>query len=502
MPGDPSILLSPRTGRPLRKASANNLMMQAVQYSDYSTDPYELKIVEVPRPQPKPGQLLIRILYAGMNHIDAILFSGLMKTSNWKVEFPFIPGYEFSGIVEDIGEGISMITSKTFVIGDEVFGVNWDQGRPHSKNLSSPEPFASCFAEFICISVEKVSHKPKSVSWPVAAAMGLAGTVAYQCVHDIGYVMGDSRVLVLGGNTLVGSIVIQLAKSRDAFVASVTRSDVGVTPAVSPCINTRKHLGDGFSALTRTPSFSYQQQQLQQQQQQAAARKSRSRSNSLSVGAVQSVFSRPSSLFVETKGIAVMDDMMEEKNSSLSIENVQINNKDIATSNVSSSPNKVASNNGHNKPDLVIHYDREDWFKHPECRGFDFILDTVGEPNTLSILKESDGMIHIGAAYVNLVNPAVGLIAQAHPPFSYARFYCLNQNTAHQDLVAQYVEEGKIRIPIHAIYPFTVEGVVHMFQVMNSRRHKGKLVLDIANYLRSVNSVTPRAPLSPEKLSV
>ena len=419
-----------------RSSRIRNNVMLAVQYSQYSTDPYDLELVEVARPLPKPGQLLIRILYAGMNHVDAIVYSGLMKSSNWRVEFPFTPGYEFSGIVEEVGEGVGIISNKHFHIGDEVFGVNWDQGRPNSKDPHSHEPIASCFAEFICISAEKVSRKPSNVSWEVAAAMGLAGTVAYQCVHDIGYVMSDSRVLVIGGNTLVGNLAIQLAKSRGAFVASVCRSNSHVAPP-SPVYGEHHHHGDGFN-LTRSFSSSSQSGRVH-------------RANSKRHEELHPILSRSPSSIIETKSNS--QDELDE--------------------------NHIASNC--DTADLVIHYDREDWYKHPDCRGFDFILDAVGEPSTLTVLKETEEMIHVGAAYVNLVNPAVGLIPQGHPPFSYARFYCFNQNTAHQDLIAQMVADGKLHIPIREVFSFTLDGVAEMFKMMASRRHKGKLILEISN---------------------
>ena len=131
------------------------------------------------------------------------------------------------------------------------------------------------------------------------------------------------------------------------------------------------------------------------------------------------------------------------------------------------------------EPDLVLDHSTAALRDTAQCRGFDFVLDCVGEHHTLSLLKETDNMVRVGAAYVNLVNPAVGLVAQAHPPFAYARFYCFRQDSAQQAHIARLVEEEKVVVPVSEVFPFTREGVVAMFRTAAARKHKGKLVLDI-----------------------
>jgi NADPH:quinone reductase-like Zn-dependent oxidoreductase len=348
--------------------------MQAVQYSDYSQNPDDLVLVQVPIPVPGKGQVLVRIYFAAMNHIDLILFSGMLRTSNWKVDLPFIPGYEFSGVVDAVGE-----EATKFAVGDEVFAVNWENGRHNSKVPDSLEPVGGCFTEYICLSEARLSKKPPDMSFARAACLSMIGTAALQCLDEIGYVTTGSRVLIIGGGMLVGSVAIQLAKQRGAFVVSAQRPVIRETGRLSR-----------YGSMRHT--------------------------------------------WESTPGA-----------------------------------------------DVVVNCEPAAMAENPDCRGFDFVLDIVGDPETLSVLKTTPGMVCTGAAYVNLVNPAVGVLQQAHPPFSYARFYCFRQDSAQQDVIAKLVDEGNLHIPIYEIFPFSKDGIVKMFRTMAQRKHKGKLLLEIFN---------------------
>lgn len=330
--------------------------MQAVQYSAYSSDFSNLEIVHVPKPTPGENQVLVKIFVSAANQIDLYLFYGIMRNNKWKMQFPFTPGYDFSGVVEDVGSNV-----RDFERGDEVFGVNWGISR-HDNPKDPSEPIGGCFSEYIVIDSAKLSRKPRRVPFGYAAAIGTAGTAAYQCVHDIGLVGAGSRVLILGGSTMVGLLSIQLAKLAGAWVATTC--------------STRSHD------------------------------------------------------FVSQFGA-----------------------------------------------DLVIHYDTEKWYNHPEIQALDFILDMAGIPYTLEKLKEVDNMINVGAAFVTLVNPDVGSNPKAHPPFAVARFYCFQQSTKVQDRLMALLEEEKIRVPICDHFPFTRRGVTHLYETLQGRQAQGKLLL-------------------------
>jgi NADPH:quinone reductase len=330
-------------------------MMHAIQYRVYSADINNLELVTTPKPVPRPNQLLIRIFVAAGNQVDLYLYYGILRRNKWKIEFPITPGYDFSGVVEARGEEVA-----GFDVGDEVFGVNWGAGRHDDKDPT--EPIASCFAEYLVIDASKVSMKPRRIPFGHAAALGTSGTAAYQCIHTIGLVHRGSRVLIIGGSTMVGCLAIQLAKITGAWVATTC--------------STRSHN------------------------------------------------------FVAEFG-----------------------------------------------PDLIIHYDTEKWYKHPEINALDFVMDISGTANTLEILKESPNMINVGAAFVSLVNPDIGTNAKAHPPFAFARFYCFHQNTKHQDILMELVDQDQLRVPIHDHFPFSKRGVIQLFESLQTRQAQGKLLL-------------------------
>lgn len=131
------------------------------------------------------------------------------------------------------------------------------------------------------------------------------------------------------------------------------------------------------------------------------------------------------------------------------------------------------------RPDVIVPYDREKWYLHPQCKRFDFVLDLAGAATTLETLKTSEDLITTGAAFVTLVNPLVGHVAQRHPPFSYARFFCLHQDSAQQALLAERMACGQLSLPIAAVHPFTRQGVQDMLREVKAGRAHGKHVLRI-----------------------
>lgn len=122
-------------------------------------------------------------------------------------------GYDFAGVIEQIhaSEG-----KCDFIVGDEVFGVNWG----NHKHDEEGTPTGGAFAEYIRVPLRKLSKKPFALSFELAAASALVGTTAYQIVVECAKVSSGSKVLILGGSSAVGSLAIQLAKARGAWVAT------------------------------------------------------------------------------------------------------------------------------------------------------------------------------------------------------------------------------------------------------------------------------------------
>lgn len=187
--------------------------MNAVVYAEYGgVDKMELKAV--PKPQPGPREVLIKVTAAAVNPVDWKLREGYIKA--WPQTLPIIPGWDVSGVVESVGAEV-----KSFAAGDEV----WSYTRPASDLKIDGEPteheqigFNGTIAEYVTVAHWKVARKPASINMSQAAAVPLAGLTAWQGLFDQGGVQAGSKVVILGASGGVGSFAVQFAKARGATV--------------------------------------------------------------------------------------------------------------------------------------------------------------------------------------------------------------------------------------------------------------------------------------------
>lgn len=107
-------------------------------------------------------------------------------------------------------------------VGSEVFGFQWSQNRPHE--LEENPLILGSFAEYILIHASKLCLKPRSLSFEIAATLGVVACTAYQCLFDYGHVTSGSKVLILGGSSAVGILAIQFAKLKGAHVVTTCSS--------------------------------------------------------------------------------------------------------------------------------------------------------------------------------------------------------------------------------------------------------------------------------------
>ncbi|HYT01498.1 MAG TPA: NADP-dependent oxidoreductase [Candidatus Acidoferrum sp.] len=120
------------------------------------------------------------------------------------LQFPSTLGTDFSGVVKQIGEGVSTVSQ-----GDELYG---------QAPVFTGGPGA--FAEMALANAKSIAHKPKNLSHVEAAALPLVGVSAWQAlVENIG-LSKDQKILIHGGAGGIGSISIQLAKHLGAYVAT------------------------------------------------------------------------------------------------------------------------------------------------------------------------------------------------------------------------------------------------------------------------------------------
>jgi NADPH:quinone reductase-like Zn-dependent oxidoreductase len=170
-------------------------MPRAVRFDEYGgTD--VLNVVEVERPKPGPGQLLLRVKAAGINPGEAKIREGLLH-SMWPATFPSGQGSDLAGTVEETGEGVS-----GFAPGDEIIGYTDERASQ---------------AEYAVIGQAHATPKPPGLSWEVAGSLFVVGATAVAAIRAISVSTGDT-VVISGAAGGVGSIAVQLAKLEGATV--------------------------------------------------------------------------------------------------------------------------------------------------------------------------------------------------------------------------------------------------------------------------------------------
>jgi NADPH:quinone reductase-like Zn-dependent oxidoreductase len=176
--------------------------VRAVRFDEYG--PVDvLQVVDVPRPAPGPGQVLVQVKAAGINPGEAKIREGLLAHL-WPATFPSGQGSDLAGVVAETGDSVTGWT-----IGDEVIG--WTDNRASQ-------------AEYVVVEEENLTARPAGVPWEVAGALFVAGATAYATVRAVALTEGDT-VVVSGATGGVGSIAVQLARRVGATVIGVAGDD-------------------------------------------------------------------------------------------------------------------------------------------------------------------------------------------------------------------------------------------------------------------------------------
>lgn len=176
-------------------------MPQAVRFNEYG-DVDVLQVVEVPRPVPGPGQVVVEVRAAGINPGEAGIRSGVFA-ERWPSTFPSGQGSDLAGVVAEVGSGVTRAAP-----GDEVIGFTDDR---------------ASHAQFVVVEEANLIPRPAGVSWEAAGSLYVAGTTAYAAVRAVTLTPGDTVVVsaAAGG---VGSLVVQLAKAAGATVIGLAGS--------------------------------------------------------------------------------------------------------------------------------------------------------------------------------------------------------------------------------------------------------------------------------------
>jgi len=172
--------------------------MKAVVIHEYG-GPEVLKYEDVPQPEPKQDELLIRVIAAGVNPVDGMIRSGMFDKEGRRA-FPVILGGDISGVVEKVGSNITKFKS-----GDPVFAyVSLDN--------------SGGYAQYAVVTEREAAPKPKSLTYVEAAAVPIVALTAWQALIDTAKLKAGQTVLIHGGSGGVGSFAIQIAKAHGAKV--------------------------------------------------------------------------------------------------------------------------------------------------------------------------------------------------------------------------------------------------------------------------------------------
>ena len=190
-------------------AQSSTPKMKAIIVDEYG-GPDVLKLEEVPRPEPKDDQILVRVIAAGVNPVDAAARSE-KYAKFFGIVLPFVPGYDIAGIVEKKGANI-----KKFKTGDSVYAyIGLGEG--------------GGYAEYAVVTEVEAAPKPKSLNYIEAAAVPVVALTARQALIDTAKLSAGQTVLIHGGSGGVGTFAIQIAKARGAKViatASTANQDL------------------------------------------------------------------------------------------------------------------------------------------------------------------------------------------------------------------------------------------------------------------------------------
>lgn len=166
--------------------------------------PEVFELQELLRPKPGPKQVLVKVYATSVNPVDYKIRGG---TGRHPVKLPVVLGGDVSGVVEELGPGVT-----DFKVGDEVYYSPGFGGLPGS------------YAEYNLASEETVAFKPENLTHFEAASIPLAGGTAWDGLITRGKVQLGESVLIHAGAGGVGSLAIQIAKAAGAYVFTTCRS--------------------------------------------------------------------------------------------------------------------------------------------------------------------------------------------------------------------------------------------------------------------------------------
>ncbi len=173
--------------------------MKAVRLSEYGG---QLAFNDVPTPTIARDEILVKTKSTAVNHLDLVEASGTVRQV-LPLDLPWIPGHEFSGVVEQIGSDVA-----AWAPGDAVFGTS-----------------GGAYAEYLAVKPGTIAKKPSNLSFEEAASVPVASQTAWQGIFTHGHLEKGQTILIHGGAGAVGAYAVQLASHAGATVIATARGD-------------------------------------------------------------------------------------------------------------------------------------------------------------------------------------------------------------------------------------------------------------------------------------
>jgi NADPH:quinone reductase-like Zn-dependent oxidoreductase len=168
--------------------------MKAVRLLEYSG---QLVLTDVPTPTIARDEVLVKVRSTAVNHLDLVEASGAARQV-LPIDLPWIPGHEFSGVVEQIGTDVA-----GWGPGDAVFGATTRAG---------------AYAEYLAVKASAIARKPSNLSFEEAASVPVAAETAWQGIFTHAHLEKGQTILIQGGAGAVGAYAVQLASHAGATV--------------------------------------------------------------------------------------------------------------------------------------------------------------------------------------------------------------------------------------------------------------------------------------------
>jgi NADPH:quinone reductase-like Zn-dependent oxidoreductase len=176
--------------------------MKALTFKRYGKSP-EIGLTDVPRPTPKPDELLVQVCAASVNPIDNMIPAGAFKAI-MRFQLPATLGSDLAGIVTEVGSRVTR-----FKPGDAVFANIFDLG-------------TGSIAEFAVVPESAAALKPDNLDFVQAASIPMVGLTSWQALRERVKLQAQQKVFIPAGSGGVGTFAIQLAKHLGAKVGTTT----------------------------------------------------------------------------------------------------------------------------------------------------------------------------------------------------------------------------------------------------------------------------------------